>query len=358
MSKKKIIIVAPALSMGGMERASVNTANGLSELGVKVIFISLFDKDHFFHLSEEIELIEPSGFNKSKLNFFRTVKWVRKNIKCHQPETILTFNKFYGAITAISILGLKIPHFISERSSPLYEWNLNHAIFNQMAYTVNPPTGVLAQTKVAKTYQEKYFKHSKIRVIPNSVRHISLFPEIERKKIILAVGRLNDHLKGFDLLLEAFSRLKNDSWKLNIAGGDKEGAELKRQAKRLGIQNRINFLGKVEQIDKCYAEAGIFVIPSRSEGFPNVLLEAMSAGCPCIAFDFIAGPRELITHGKNGLIVENGNTNELATTIDYLIENDKQRIVLGEKAKYVREEYSLSYICSKINNFIFNEPTK
>ena len=70
---------------------------------------------------------------------------------------------------------------------------------------------------------------------------------------------------------------------------------------------RIKFLGKVEEIDKCYAYAGMFVIPSRSEGFPNALAEAMTAGCCCVTFDFVAGPRDIITNNINGIIVENKN---------------------------------------------------
>ena len=203
-----------------------------------------------------------------------------------------------------------------------------------------------------KKYQRKYFKKTEVIVIPNSVREVQLFPEIKREKVILAVGRLNDYLKGFDLLIESFAKLKNQDWELHIAGGDEEGEVLKEQAERLGVINRIKFLGKVKEIDKCYAYAGMFVIPSRSEGFPNALAEAMGAGCSCIAFDFTAGPRDIIVDGISGLIVENGNTTEMAKAIDYLIAHPEKRIQLSKEAIKIREKLNKNIIANKIKYFL------
>ena len=348
----KILIIAPCLAMGGIERASSNTANGLSELGAKVYFLSLFKKEAFFKLNEGIEIIEPQGFNKTKLSLFKSILWIRKEVKRVNPEHILVFNKFYGAITALALLGTKYPYFLSERSSPLFVWRQPMRAINKFAFSIKPPKGVIAQTNIAAEYQRKYFKKTEVIVIPNSVREVQLFPEIKREKVILAVGRLNDYLKGFDLLIKSFAKLKNQDWELHIAGGDEEGEALKEQAERLGVINRIKFLGKVKEIDKCYAYAGMFVIPSRSEGFPNVLAEAMTAGCCCIAFDFVAGPNEMITNGVDGILVPSGDTQKLAEAIDDLIVKDDFRDVLAQKAIKTSQHFKKSTIISKIANVI------
>ena len=348
----KILIIAPCLAMGGIERASSNTANGLNELGAKVYFLSLFKKEAFFKLNEGIEIIEPQGFNKTKLSLLKSVLWIRKEVKRVNPEHILVFNKFYGAITALALLGTKYPYFLSERSSPLFVWRQPMRAINKFAFSIKPPKGVIAQTNIAAEYQRKYFKKTEVIVIPNSVREVQLFPEIKREKVILAVGRLNDYLKGFDLLIESFAKLKNQDWELHIAGGDEEGEALKEQAERLGVINRIKFLGKVKEIDKCYAYAGMFVIPSRSEGFPNALAEAMTAGCCCIAFDFVAGPNEMITNGVDGILVPSGDTQKLAEAIDDLIVKDDFRDVLAQKAIKTSQHFKKSTIISKIANVI------
>ena len=349
----KILIIAPCLAMGGIERASSNTANGLSELGAKVYFLSLFKKEAFFKLNEGIEIIEPQGFNKTKLSLFKSILWIRKEVKRVNPEHILVFNKFYGAITALALLGTKYPYFLSERSSPLFVWRQPMRAINKFAFSIKPPKGVIAQTNIAAEYQRKYFKKSKVVVIPNSVREVQLFPEIKREKVILAVGRLNDYLKGFDLLIESFAKIKNQDWELHIAGGDEEGEVLKAQAEKLGVINRIKFLGKVKEIDKCYAYAGMFVIPSRSEGFPNALAEAMTAGCCCIAFDFVAGPNEMITNGVDGILVPSGNIDKLAQVIDILIQDQIKIESYSNEALKVKEKLNQQKIVSQIKDFIF-----
>jgi glycosyltransferase involved in cell wall biosynthesis len=350
--KQKVLIIGPCLSMGGMERAAVNTANSIENSSIQVIFISLFKKEHFFTLNKDIKLIEPDGFNTNSLSFLKTILWIRTIVKTEKPNKVLTFNKFYAALTAFSLVGINISFFISERSSPLFIWKQPFKVINRIAFWLKPPTGVIAQTSIAASYQKKNFKKSKIKVIPNILRPITLYPEIERKNIILAVGRLGDHLKGFDLLIESFSSLKNKSWELHIAGGDENGQELKELATKLGVLDRIKFLGKVKEIDKVYACAGIFVIPSRSEGFPNALAEAMGAGCCCVAFDFIAGPRDMIQNNSSGMIVENGNLKKLVLAIDDLIDNPERRNQFAQEANKIVAKLSPKVICGEIIEFL------
>lgn len=350
--KTKVFFIAPALSMGGMERASANTANGLQESGCEVVFLSLFKKEHFFKLNQGIKIVEPMGFNLSSLSLYQSIQWIRSEVKKNNPDKVLVFNKLYGAITAIALIGTKYDFYLSERSSPLFQWKFPFNAVNKIAYTLNPPKGVMAQTQIAADYQRKYFKKSEVAIIPNSVRQVQLYPEVKRENVILAVGRLNDHLKGFDLLLESMALLRNQDWQLHIAGGDENGEALKDQAEKLGIRQRVKFLGAVKDIDSCYAYAGIYVIPSRSEGFPNALAEAMAAGCCCVAFDFVAGPRDLMSHNKNGIIVPESDIYDMARTIDELILDGIKRDDLGKNAMAVREKLKQSVIVQKIKKFI------
>jgi glycosyltransferase involved in cell wall biosynthesis len=341
--------------MGGMERAASNTANGLLSLGNEVIFLTIFKKPHFFLLHNDIRIIEPIGFNQTSLNNLKTVFWIRQQIENTNPTTILVFNKFYGALTALSLIKIKIPFYISERSSPFFSWRFPLNFINKVGYYLNPPTGVMAQTEIAAQYQRKYFPHSKLEVIPNSIRTVKLYPNVKREQIILAVGRMNDYLKGFDLLIEALAKIKNQHWELHFAGGEKEdGLEIIEQASSLGLLHRIRFLGKIKDLDPIYAKAGIFVIPSRSEGFPNALAEAMAAGCCCVAFDFIAGASDIIKHNLNGLIVENGNIIALAECIDDLILDEQKRILLGQNALEIELSLNINTITHRINSFLIS----
>ncbi len=353
-NSSRICIVAPCIAMGGIERASVNLANELSQMGYAVTFIALFKKEHFFELNSNIDFIEPVHFNIRSLSIPRSLLWLRKNIRSSHPDTVLVFNKFYSALVILSLVfARKFPVHISERSSPFFRWAFKLRIIQWLALKNMPPDGVISQTKIASEYQQQYYpKGVRHRIIPNALREINLFSELIRKPYILAVGRFNDPLKGFDQLIAALPYLKMEGWKLLFAGGDENGEYLKEQAVKLGVREQIEFLGKVKEIDRCYAEASIFVIPSRSEGFPNALCEAMAAGLACVSFDFVAGPRDLIEHGKNGLLAENGNEKELARQIQLLIDNETLRKALGAEAMKIAERLNPRKIAEEVASFI------
>tara|TARA_B100000795_G_scaffold269145_1_gene257728 strand:+ start:10325 stop:11398 length:1074 start_codon:yes stop_codon:yes gene_type:complete len=355
MVSKKVLVIGPCLSMGGMERASSNVANEMVKHGLKVVYLAIFKKDHFFQLDENVILDEPKeGINENKLSFFKTISRIRRRVLYHEPDSILVFNKFYGAISALALIGNKVPFYVSERSSPLFVWKKSLKIINQIAFWLNSPNGVIAQTSIAAKYQKRYYRKSRIQVIPNILRNSAIYPNLERHNIILAVGRLGDYLKGFDLLLKSFALIKNKEWELHIAGGDENGQYLKDLALKLGVLNRVKFLGKVKEIDLVFAQAGLFVIPSRSEGFPNSLLEAMAAGVASIAFDFVAGPKDIIENGENGIIVPEGDIESLAMTIDKLILSPGERKRLGSNAKKIRDVYESGKITRLIIKFIFS----
>ncbi|MBK8372235.1 MAG: glycosyltransferase [Saprospiraceae bacterium] len=340
-----------------MERAGVNLANSLCKSNQEVTFISFFKQEHFFKLNNGIQLIEPKGFNTNSLSILKSIYWIRKQIQELKPDSIIVFNKLYGAITCLSLVGTGYKIYLSERSSPIYQWPKIQNLIINLIFTFIKPYGVISQTNIAKEYQKKYFGNRvKIEVVPNALREIDVFPETEKKNIILAVGRFNDPLKGFDMLLEAFSMVQNHDWKLHFAGGEKnEDPILEKIIREKNLEDRIQFLGKVKEMDLIYASASIFVIPSRSEGFPNVLIEAMAFGLPCISFDFIAGPKDIITHEEDGILVENGNIESLANRINRLIENDKERLRLANNAKKIRYKYSSEMISNKLLTFLENE---
>lgn len=342
------------MKMGGMERASVNLANALRKENQNITYISFFKQEHFFKLNEDITLIEPKGFNEKSLSFIKTIFWLRNTVKRLNPDRIIVFNKLYGAITCFALAGSGYRVYVTERSSPLYSWPGKQKLMIDLLFTLVKPYGVMAQTNIAKTYQEKYFGPSiKIDVVPNALREVKTYPEVKREKVVLAVGRLNDTLKGFDRLLEAFSLINTEDWVITIAGGkENEDASLSKIILEKDIGHKVRFLDKVKELDTVFASASIFVIPSRSEGFPNALCEAMAAGLPCISFDFIAGPSDIITHNENGILVKDGDVNALSFQIEQLMQNESERKRLGMNALEIRKKYSSAVITKKIIKFL------
>lgn len=352
---KKVVIVSTALTMGGVERASSTIANQLSTMGYQVVFISILCRPHFFALNPDIKFVEPKGFNATKISFFKTIRWLRMELVKEDAGVVFSFTKFYSALVSLALIGTSKRLVISERSSPLYKWPWKIEMVCRIAFLLRKPQGIVSQTTIAREIQgKKYGRKVPSLLLPNPLRAVKVYPELTREKVVLAVGRDNDASKGFDLLLEVVKRLKNKDWEVWIAGVD-EQSSLKKMAIELSVDSRILFLGKVGDIDALYAKAGIFVIPSRSEGFPNALCEAMAAGLPCVSFDFVAGPRDIIKDGYNGLIIQSFDCEAMANKIDWLIENKNERDIMASNATEVKERYKPAVLLEKLANFLFNE---
>lgn len=132
---------------------------------------------------------------------------------------------------------------------------------------------------------------------------------------VLAVGKLK-YQKGFDLLIRSMALIRKSDWHLTVLGEGPEENSLKLLAKELNLSSKIDFVGFVFNPYPYMAQADLFVLSSRFEGFPNVALETMACGTPVVAFDCPGGINEIIEDGVNGLIVEPGNIIALADAIE------------------------------------------
>lgn len=349
---KKIVVIGPNAGMGGVERASTNMSNGLMEIGCDVTYLALIPENPFFKLNTKY--IEPIDFNLQSMDFLKTLKYIRKNIFDIKPDAIICYTKFYAALANLALIFTKYQIYVTERSSPFYKWPKKIEMFCQFSFKIKKVKGVISQTTIASQYHKKYYGKTKYTVIPNSVREIQRYQNIEREKFILAAGRFHDNCKGFDLLVKAFNLLNDNEWRLIFAGGNQQEGQYLLDLALDHKKSKIDFLGTVKDMDSLYAKAGIFVMPSRSEGFPNALAEALAAGCCCVSFDFIAGPRDLISNGVNGLLVEPENILEMSKAIDLLIKDDEKRLFFSLNAQNVSIKLDKNTISNQLFEFIIN----
>lgn len=349
----KTVIIGPNVGIGGVERASTNIANGLVQLGHEVIYLALIPEKPFFDLYSDY--IEPKGFNRTHMSLFKTLVFIRKNVKMLEPESILCYTKFYAALANLALVGTKYSIVVTERSSPLYKWPLRVELVSKFSFWLKKPKAVISQTSIASGYHQKYYGNTQYHIIPNTVQEIKKYSDVEREKIILAVGRLHDPCKGFDLLVKAFNFILDKEWRLVFAGGTREEGKYLLDLADAPKKSKIDFLGAVKNTDLLYARAGIFVMPSRSEGFPNALAEAMCAGCCCVSFDFIAGPKDLIEDGVTGTIIPAENIKALAEAINELISNDNKREKLQNNAVQIRNMLIEDVIIDRYEKALINE---
>ena len=189
---------------------------------------------------------------------------------------------------------------------------------------------VVTLTQEDKEFWRSYTK--RIEVIPNILTITPKKVIDYRTKRIIAAGRYV-HQKGFDLLLEAWHLInKNVSdWHLYIFGNENRDPYQK-IVDKYHMNDNTHLMGVTKDIEEEFSKSSIFVLSSRFEGFGLVLAEAMSCGLPCVSFDCPYGPRDIITDREDGILVENGNIEELSKAIEKLMTDEGLRQSMGEKA--------------------------
>ena len=152
----------------------------------------------------------------------------------------------------------------------------------------------------------------------------------QRDRTIVFLARLAPQ-KRASLLIDCFEKIAPEcDWRLEIYGAGEELEMLQNKADSSRYKSRIKFGGWIDQPRIVYERAGIFVLTSYYEGFGITLIEAMSLGAPCVSFDCPFGPNEIIEHGRSGMLVENGNVDELAKVLLNLIRDPNLREQLGK----------------------------
>ena len=355
--RKRLLLFAPSLHGGGAERTLARLANHWTEQGrfVTVMTVAAAHSNDFPLLPgiERIGLgLAGNGGLLGKLpsNFSRI--WaVREVIRDLRPEMVVSFIEQANVLALLAARPLDVPVVVSERSDPA-----KHAISPPWPwlrrYTYPQAAAVVVLTKETAELISSFVPSDRITVIPNSVPAPPANPEPESnvppEPIVLGVGRLS-HEKGFDQLLEAVALLESrgtfSGWRLVLAGEGDARAALEEQAAALPA-GMVEFTGQVSDPNEWYRRASLFALPSRYEGFPNALLEAMAAGLPAVAFED-AATRQIIRHDWDGLLVPAGDVVALADALSTLMQNPTHRETLGRAARDVSGRFAEQEIWSR-----------
>lgn len=304
----------------------------------------------FYIIPDSITVHRPTQVFYNQFRLYSSLSrlaYLRRVIKRIGPHSILSFGEYWNSFTLLALTGLSLQIYVSDRCSPAKKYGFFHS---QLRHWLYPRArGVIAQTELARQLYKSQFHNDNVIVIGNPIRMYG-GDETQKDKIVLTIGRLIES-KNHDKIIEVFCKINRPGWKLVIVGGDalKQNnlLKLRNLVYSLGAESKVFLKGYRTDPEKFYQKSSIFVSASESEGFPNVIGEAMSAGIPVVAFDCISGPSEMIMDGQNGYLVPMHDYYSLSERIEQLMDNESLRNMMGARARESITKYSIENIGSK-----------
>lgn len=350
----KAALVISSLSLGGASRVMSLLANYWAERGDDIMLITLDTAAaDAFSLDARVRRValdmmqDSSGMFAALANNRRRLVAIHESIAASGADVVLSFEDRMNVLVVLATVGLGVRQVLCERTDVTrHRIGKLWPILRRLSYPL--ATALVVQTRALLPWaQSVMFSKRRVRVIPNPVlieRFAACNADSNRPLTIVSVGRLAPE-KGYDVLLRAFAEVARDfpAWRLIIAGDGAERESLAALMRALNLDGQVRLAGYVPEPEEVLANASIFVMSSRYEGFPNALLEAMASGLAVIS-TACTGSVELITHGVNGMLVPVDSRSELADAMRQLMKDAGMRHQLGRNARSAAQRYSLDSV--------------
>jgi GalNAc-alpha-(1->4)-GalNAc-alpha-(1->3)-diNAcBac-PP-undecaprenol alpha-1,4-N-acetyl-D-galactosaminyltransferase len=346
----RVCCVIASLGMGGAERNMTRVAAWLQQGGFTVTLLTLAPNvPDVFSVPSSVTRVraEPAAFASCRWYDFadqvRRSRALRAAILGTRPDVVLTFGDKTNISVLLAMRGSGVPVVVSERAFPDNprigtRWRL----LRRVAYP--SASSVVVVSEDSRAWAGRQIPRWTIDVVPNSVPGPDQvgYPASRRgQRTVLGIGRLVPQ-KGFDLLIAAFAGIvaRFPDWELIIYGEGPDRARLEQQVRDLGLGARVSLPGTTTNVAGVLRQAGLFVLSSRYEGFPNALAEAMACGVAVVATNCPGASAELIHHGVDGLLVPSGDVNALSQAMSQLMADEAERARFAVRATENLERFS------------------
>ena len=320
---------------GGTERVTTVLAKEFVRKGYEVHIISWYGSNvSFYTLDPKIQthyIFENKVGNIYK-DYFKSLKIYRQLLSQIAPEYLIDVCVALSLLSIPATVGKNIKIISWEHFNTGVSWNAYTAKISRLL-AAKCAHKVVTLTSGDKENYETFFHAKNVEFIPNPV---TLNPKGRAnldEKNVLAIGRFTEQ-KGFDLLLPIWKKvsLEVHGWKLRIIGDGELKRNILRLAEDLELGDTVEFIEPTKEISKYYLSSSIYVMTSRFEGLPLVLLEAKAFGLPVVSYDCDTGPRDIVIHKQDGVLVPFLNSQEFETALLDLMRNPDLRNRYGSSA--------------------------
>ena len=351
---RRLTLVIHSLAQGGAERDMAHLARCWAERGNDVAVVTLDSvATDSYPLVEGVTRIglglagDSHGWLQAISNNRQRIRALHDVLCQRSPQTVVSFIDRMNVVTLKAATSLGDPVIVSERIDPrhhepgrIWRW------LRRRTYPLCTAQVVL--THSVRDWCRQLAPRQPVHVIPNPARR----PETGStdasrewapadRSVLLGMGRLHPQ-KGFDRLLPIFARLRSahPNWHLVLLGEGDERARLEAQVRDLGLQQHVSLPGWVSDVDGALSRSDLFVLPSRYEGFGNVVAEALACGVPVVTMDCPSGPGEIVRDGVDGLIVPAEDTARLEQALDRVMGDAQLRDQFSARGPEVLDRFS------------------
>ena len=354
----KILFFVGSMNAGGAERVAAELANAWVQRGDEVCLAPTFlgTTDSFYDLDPQVQfrpLSQHIGWFPPGLTLLRKWRAIRKSYQDFQPDVVVSFLTNVNVNVLVALKGVATPILVCERTNPVFSQSADKRLKKLRSKLYPRAAKVVLQTQdAAEAFVKLEPQLQDIAVIPNPIAadlaQLPLATHVEKTQDcqLVAMGRLV-HAKQFQQLIQAFAMVAEQypEWTLHIYGEGPERDKLEQRAELAGVKDRVFLPGKTTTPWQSLAEAQLFVLTSAYEGFPNVLLEAMTLGLPCVTVDCPSGPKELSQNGHDAVLVPLDDPAALEQALSELMSDSRLRGLLAQRAAVsVRERFGMEQV--------------
>ncbi len=356
MMKRRICFFSGDITRsGGTERAAISVISQVAKRGLyDVVILSLVEQNDapFYDISADIHRYKLSDSKKwipAGPKYLPLLARLRHFLKENEIDVIVDIDAVLDVLSLNARRGLKTKIISWDHFSFEYEMQGGYRTAIVKYESKRVDYIVTLTPRDADSFAKVLGRTSNITSIYNPVEpNDKVRPYENRQKLILTAGHLIER-KGIDFIEKLAPKVMpaHPDWKWVILGDGPMMDELKSSIMENGLEPQVILAGRVKDIESRFADSRLYVMTSRDEGLPMVLIEAKTAGLPCIAFDVCDGVHSLISHGENGYLVEPFDIDVMANHIESLLDDENLCRSFSDKSKMELAEFDRDYVTDR-----------